>query len=95
MIDLRKRYKVGDLLAERKTFGGKNVLTIYRVHSFPFVNWKTPSYDMLYAKMIRVKYNNGEWFKDDLSNNIAWSRITAFWDFDFGRGRVYKYKGKI
>lgn len=44
MIDLRKKYKVGDLLAERKTFSGKNVLTIYRVHSFPFVNWKTPSY---------------------------------------------------
>ena len=94
-VDLREKFKIGDLIAETRKDGNKNILAVYRVTKFPYANWKPPQYDMLYARLIRVKHNNGKWFKDDGTNTIVWKGDVAFGYSSFGVGKVHKYRGKI
>lgn len=105
MVDLRKKFKIGDLIARKYVWSGEPTYTyVFRVTGFPHASFDKPSYDILDAKLFKVKEGNNPWVnkKGAKGDHFNWG-VSAFWDHDFvlgsvnpthGHGKAYKFRGK-
>jgi hypothetical protein len=102
--DLRKKFKIGDLVANKYAWKGEPTkIYVFKVTKFPHAHFKPPAYDILYAKLYKVKEGRNPWVthKGAKGDHFNWGE-KAFWDFDFtigsvnptnGTGKAYKFRG--